>query len=272
MAVTDDGGQLYFVSGLSLKSEPQPRGGIYRIVEGRIETFVVNPPLGSLRPQSYWNPHVSGGGEVVTYARMISCVGGSSCYLAGYPRTYSLVCVQGKCMEEALGGQAQVSRNGRYVVHVGGWQVTGFPPTAFRHLRDLDTGESTEIPFRPSHLRQALTSDGHVLGIGGTGLMLWSRQQLRTLPVAEVPENALINDQATWVLYETRPPAERRLRSFDLSSGRDILLARGAEASFQPSISNDGQLVLYVAPPAPGQPPQVFLLRPDGADRRQLTA
>jgi hypothetical protein len=44
LTVTDDGEQIYFVTYLGLKTEPQRLGGIYRIVGRRVEAFVQDPP------------------------------------------------------------------------------------------------------------------------------------------------------------------------------------------------------------------------------------
>jgi uncharacterized protein (TIGR03437 family) len=271
LAVTDDGEQIYFVSNLGLKTEPQRLGGIYRIVEGRVEAFVQDPPsdLSSMLFSGYDHPQVSGDGQVVVYTKTISCRGGSSCDLRGYPRSYSSVCARGECLDESLGGGAQISRNGRYVLRTGSWAEMPNPPIVFRHVRDLQTGEEVEVPVWPSNDRQALTSDGRVLGVDpeqSGALLLWSRQGLLRLPLAEDRERAVISDTGDWVIYETRAS----LRSLELSTGRDILLARRGRLPFQMSISNDARLVLYLAQPAPGQVEQIFLTRPDGTQTRQL--
>ena len=168
LAVTDDGAQVYFYSDLKLKATPALQGGIYRIVKGRLELFREAPPpptdlMAMMLPQSIGQPQVSGDGEVVAYTRKYDCQGGSSCYFRGYPNYYSYVSVRGEWLAEPLGGTAQLSRNGRYVLHTGSWSIMGNPPTVFRfrHLRDLGTGEETEVPFWPCS-GWALTSDGRV--------------------------------------------------------------------------------------------------------------
>jgi uncharacterized protein (TIGR03437 family) len=281
LAVTDDGAQIYFYSDLKLKATPDRQGGIYRIVRGRLELIQEAPPpptdlVAMLRPQSIGQPQVSGDGQVVAYTRTYGCQGGSSCDFAGYPNYYSYVSVRGEWLAEPLGGRAQVSRNGRYVLHTGFWSIMGNPPTVFRfrHLRDLQTGEETEAPIWPCYDCRAVTSDGRVLGSDPEQsgvLMLWSRQGLRRLAVSEAPGRALINDAGTWVIYETGSLWAKRLRSLELSTGRDILLA---DTWWDPqvSISNDGALVAYLSGSGRGPSGQIALARPDGTGTRQLGA
>jgi uncharacterized protein (TIGR03437 family) len=62
------------------------------------------------------------------------------------------------------------------------------------------------------------------------------------------------------------------LRSIELATGKQTLLASGENKSYSASISNDGSVVLYLAAPGPSQPVQAFVSRPDGSGRRQLTS
>jgi uncharacterized protein (TIGR03437 family) len=281
LAVTDDGAQLYFATSLRLKTEtplnlPSTQA-VYRTLNGSIERFTDVPQLVHYAPISNGNPQTSGNGEVVSYTRTTECIGGSSCY--SHPTTYySFLAIGGQAYGTALGGNAQISRNGRYVVNDG--VFNSFGPTQFHELRDLQNGTATKLPIRASSPRQAVTRDGQVLGFDLVDykLKIWSSQNLRVLATTKPPVRAIINDTAQWVLYVASDKAMgTTLHSFELSSSRDLILAHFPDLyeynAVVPTISNDGTTVLYLDPPQTGgQPAQIWLVRPDGTGRRQLTS
>jgi uncharacterized protein (TIGR03437 family) len=276
LATTDDGSQIYFVTSLRLRTEASlrlPRSpAIYRLAGDAPERYTVPPPLDFAFPKSHGNPQVSGDGTVVSYTLTNACSGGSTCALT-YPTThYSFLFVRSQAYGQVLGGHAQVSRNGRYVLNAGRWSSMT-QRAEFRELRDLQTGETFEVRAWPSSNRQALTGDGAVLGfdLQDNSLVLWNRQGLRRVSPSMPVGRAVIDDTGRRVIYETiGTSAPSDLRALELDSGSDILLARGRHP-LQPSISNDGALVLYVAEPVAGEPRQAFLIQPDGGGNRQLT-
>lgn len=124
--------------------------------------------------------------------------------------------------------------------------------------------------MRPASRRQALSGTGHVLGFAADGaLTLWSPQSARTLAIQDNVPSAIVNDALTWVVYQRGYQGE--LRAFEIASRRDIVLTGGDHPAYNPSISDDGETVLYLAAPAPDTARQVWLIRPDGSGRRQLT-
>jgi hypothetical protein len=136
LAVTDDGSQVYFVTGLRLVSEASqnpPYGNlIYRIANGLIER-VTAPPGDSPEPFHFYslgNPQVSADGSVFLYTRYTYCDGGSACIF--YPSTST------SFLE--VGGQPDVVQ-----------------------IYDLQTGTTVPLPLPPAGRRQAVTSGGTAL-------------------------------------------------------------------------------------------------------------
>jgi uncharacterized protein (TIGR03437 family) len=264
LGVSDDGSQAYFATSLRLPSEVQNQqphtAAIYRIANGVIEHLTV--PGDYYLPghfNSDGNPQVSSDGRVFAYTEYNSCYGGSSC-TTNPPSSTSFLTIDGKPYGQTLRGEAQISRNGRFELNA---LRANLIPLVYQtvELRDLQGGGTTvQPPTMPAYHRQALTSDGRVVTLDPQthALAVWSPQSTVAITPAEQPQSAILNDTATWVVYLS---VASNLRSIEIATGRDTLLAGGAS---NPSISNDGSTVLYRAG-------QLFVTRPDGTDRRQLT-
>jgi len=280
LAPTDDGSQLYFVSTVRLASEaslnlPATTTAIYRMQGGVIQRITVPSPYSTGNPELYQgNPQVSGDGNVFSYTEYQGCSGGSACITQ--PSTSdSPLSVGGAAYGTPLAGLAQISRNGRFVYNALLFPGFTFPQAAnVIELHDLQSGTTVHPPLQPANWRQAVTSDGRVLGFDlNTGaLVLWSAQSSQILTTAETAGPAIINDAGTWVVYQTAQTlAVYHLRALQLSSGRDVLLASSA-APFDASISNDGNLVAYLTVPGIAGVTQVFTVHPDGTGNAQLTS
>jgi len=287
LAVTDDGSQVYFATNLGLVSEASQNlpGGIaiYRIVNGVIEGVPVPPGLNPhplpWHSYSFGNPQVSADGRAFSYTEYDNCGGGSACVF--YPSSStSLLKVDGQT-DQAVAGEAQISRDGRFVLN---YLTTCCPTPSFPgqpdvvQLHDLQTGTTVQPPLAPAGKRQAVASGGTALLLNRqTGsLTLWTAQSSRGVSTAEPPNSAIVNDLSTWIVYEAWAGSKADLRASEISTGRDVLLAsRSAEYSYSPvwnsSISNDATTVLYVVAPQSGQPTQAWTIHPDGTGRRQLT-
>jgi uncharacterized protein (TIGR03437 family) len=279
LAPTDDGSQLYFVTTLRLTSEQSQNlpatTAIYRIQAGVIERMTVPPPSSAGSFDLYQgNAQVSGDGNVFSYSEYQQCVGGSSC-IAHPTISDSPLTVGGKAYGTPLTGEAQISRNGRFVYNALLFPASSYPASSnVVELHDLQTGTTVQPPVRPADGRQAVTSDGRVLGFDlHTGaLTLWSPQGAQSLTTSEQPATAIINDAGTWVVYQTvQTLGTMHLRALQLGSGRDVLLASSA-TGFDASISNDGTLVAYVNVPGIGQVAQVLTTHPDGTGNAPLTS
>jgi len=280
LAPTDDGSQLYFVSTVRLASElsqnlPATTTAIYRIQAGVVQRITVPSPYSVGNPDLYQgNAQVSGDGNVFSYTEYQGCVGGSYC-ITHPTMSDSPLTVGGKAYGTPLEGEAQISRNGRFVYNALLYPASTYPAgSSVIELHDLETGTTVHPPVQPASSRQAVTSDGRVLGFDPqTGaLILWSTQGAQNLPTSEPPATAIINDAGTWVVYQTAQTLETyHLRALQLSSGRDVLLASSG-TGFDASISNDGNLVAYLAVPGIGQVTQVLTVHPDGTGNAPLTS
>jgi len=255
LAVTDDASEVYFLTTLRLLSEAPKHlpntGSIYRLFD-RVVTAVTTPPPSVSYPafssRFVGNPQVSGDGTVFSYTDSFICRDSyCNCPVCPFQSSVSSLVFVGGHYGSALPGNAQVSRNGRFLLAAG-------------ELLDRQTGQVLWWSGQPGSNRQALTSAGAVLGIGP--LALYSIQSTLTLTSGAQPVGAIVNDTGAWVIYWS-PSSD--LHSIELSTATDRLLAPAAQPS--PSISNDGSLVLYLS----GHPAQAFLIRPDGTGRRQLT-
>jgi uncharacterized protein (TIGR03437 family) len=280
LAPTDDGSQLYFVATVRLASEvsqnlPATTTAIYRIQAGAIQRITVPSPYSVGSPDLYQgNAQVSGDGSVFSYTEYQACVGGSSCITR--PTTSdSPLTVGGKAYGTPLAGAAQISRNGRFVYNALIFPAFSFPAGANAvELHDLQTGTTVQPPVQPASSRQAVTSDGRVLGFDPQteALILWSTSGAQSLTTSEPPATAIINDAGTWVIYQTAQIlATYHLRALQLSNGRDVLLASSA-APFDASISSDGNLVAYLNVPGIGQVAQVLTIHPDATGNAPLTS
>jgi hypothetical protein len=114
-------------------------------------------------------------------------------------------------------------------------------------------------------------------------LNLWSTEGVRSLLTSPSLVSAVVNDNATWVAYETRSDfidasgghaSNTDLRVLELGTGRDVFVYRSRSATSQPSISNDGRLLLYVSDNSATQPAQAWLALLDGLApvSKQLTS
>ena len=286
LAVTDDGSQVYFATGLRLVSEASqnlPTGSaIYRIANGangaieRVTTPSGYNPL-PFHGYSQGNAQISADKRLFSYTEYNNCYGGSACITFPSSST-SFLLLDGAAYGQPLKGEAQISRNGRFVLTylTSCCAIPPQPPVI--QYYDLQAGTTVQVPLPPSARRQALTSAGTALLLNSqTGsLMLWTPQSSSKLATAVPAKSAILNDAGTWVVYEAATGTTADLRGFEISTARDVVLAsRSIEFWSSPvfgsSISNDGSLVVYLSAPQPGQPVQVWSIQPDGGNRRELS-
>ncbi len=284
LALTTDASQIYFASDLRLTAESSqnlPSGSaIYRIAGGTITR--VTDPLG-LNPLPYHvysqgNAQVSSDGSVFSYTAYSNCYGGSACITFPSNAT-SYLTVNGQAYDQSLKGEAQVSRNGRFVLN---FLTVCCPIPAQPNViqyRDLQTESLSTLPLPPAGRTQALIRDGTALLLNlQTGVLtLWTPQSSRNLTTASPAKSAIVNDQGTWVVYETFSGTEADLRAVEIATGRDVLLSSQPEdfwvsPVFGSSISDDGTTVLYRAPAQSGQPVQLWTVHPDGTGLQQLAS
>jgi hypothetical protein len=270
LATTEDGSQVYFATPLRLASEAILKlpntPAIYRYFHGRVERLTVPlaPPTNGCCAQQ-GNAGVTADGTVVSYTDY-PC---DACP-AIFPTSHLIV--NGTFYPTPFSGQAEVSRNGQFVLNSYPYATWGASPVA--ELRDLQAGITYQPAVSPTS-RQSLTSDGTVVGLDPRtfALSLWNPQFSRTLSLVEPTHFAIINDRRTWIVYEATTGQYLELRALEIASGRDMLLhlmSIYSLADFAPSISDDGTTILFLFGPLIGRQ-QAWVIHPDGTGLRQLT-
>lgn len=271
LATSDDGAHLYFSSPLRLQgTDASGYDKIFRFVTGEAfqpfaEANRMPDPNYSNRSNFYrlYRPDVSGDGSVVSYGELNDCIGGSGCMFV--LRNRSRIVGARAALPLDLDGKVRLTRNGRYALQ--SQTETVFPEI---NLIDLTSGERIAISRnRGGQMgRQPLTGDGRavLIGLNGTpGISLWSASDVRQITSSESPASASINDAGTWIIYEAATPQNTYdLHSIRVADGTDTVLATGAASSYGATITNAGDMVLYVDN-------QVFTVNPDGTGQKQLT-
>ena len=283
LAPTDDGRQLYFTSGMPVTPADPWRGlAVYRFVDGRLELFDEPEPS---TPQAFRydkaNPQLSGGGEVVVTTELRTCLLGggsaSSCVL-NYPNTsFSTVFADGRPV--GLGGVAQVSRNGRFVINSGRWS-SARERVEYHGWWDRATGQRVDLGVTPASNSQALTSDGRVLGRSDSGLTLWTAttgsQIIRIAPESVSIIGAIVNDAGTVVVYcaviRSGDAFVRELRTVDVRTGKETIVAGEFRDLGRFTISNDGTHIVFLGMPFGQDVYQAWLVRADGTGERLLSS
>ena len=278
LAATDLG-DLYFTSDMVLSGNPpSTSGNIFRYSPGKpIEWFA--PDWGPIR------------GTIDVSADGLSFVGTDldRVLVAEQPgpfyyrtRANSRIATSAGLRLSSLSGHAQLSRNGRYALVTNNLSHT---------LLDLTTGASRIIEDSVATLRQAVANDGSVILQSrdfselvlhrSSGNARFSAVQ----PYRPYASAAKVDGQASRIVYWyslVTALEHRVLRTIEVATGRDTLLAEydfgdyypglGDDESPQFWITNDGQQVVYLAAPAASEAPQVFVIRSDGSLKRQLTS
>ena len=289
LVTTEDGSQLYFTSALRQQGTGQyPWGKIFRYSAAGFELFRQEQFFfGGNRSNPYalgW-PEVSADGRIVAYSAVASCRGGSACIcfaplscnviIPGLPYPFSL-----------SNGIVRLSGDGNFLLQFGGARCLANPPP-WPVIVEIATRKSTPLTgFKViGDGRQSITDDGAVLAADASGPALWRNGDLRRLAFSQQPILTRVNRTATRIVYESGKKGETyRLISYDVASQRETLLASAPCARdvfvnvpgalppcYTPSLSNDGQVVLYIAAESDSGPPQVFLQSTDGNGKLQLT-
>lgn len=281
LATTDDGSQLYFTT------EMLPKGakpGNWR--ESRLFRFgpagvTLYAERGALAPEFTFashagatHPSVSGDGAVVsvTYGGLCRAVGDCD-------QVIERIEVRGRETLDLGSGQAQVSRNGR-------WLLVASPSLLDEKstLVELDTGRRAAVPFGVAFLSGggpspvALASDGSFLVAAHIPVSansfsvdpgIWKDGKFTRLSVPGLAPFALSDDGAT--VLATQLP--NRLVTMTLASRTQTIIVSPKNTSQTPaflSMSNNARRVLYtvVTPSSYGRPSNTgpaFLW--DAADR-----
>jgi uncharacterized protein (TIGR03437 family) len=268
LATTDDGAHLYFSSRVRLRDSDQyPHEKLFRYQAGRFELirqipFEDNSGFLTTNFHQVIEPDVSGDGTILAYAARLICRSVSSCL--SVERHRSTVMGPGIASPIEFNGKAQISGNGRYVL-----RYRAADPAVEQVLVDLATGQETALP--PSSYfsidRRALTSQGAVLAVSYSSpqsprIVIWENGEIRDVAAGGGDQRRAINDRGTTVVLA--PP----LRVIELATGQVTRIETEPLADAAPQITNDGQLIAYIA----GSVPQVWLVGADGSRQRRMTS
>ena len=269
LAVTDDGGQVYFLSERPLKSERSrtlPASGLYRIerhADGMYGSPVVfRAPSTTPRRESYRRLAVgiSGDGTAVLWNDATHPGPGCGSLCNSTPWTYTtMLASAGSDTVETYRGLGRISRNGRYLLSSDYEKLlVDRPQQTFVRVSLLPEGTPVDQVF-------GVTSNGQVLVRTGENLAIWTTSGNKVLTRGVSYANAVISDDGRTVVYVDR---QNLLTAVDTASGRVLLTSAG---SSDPSLSNNGERLLFTR--EANSEKQVFLADLTGASNtRQLTS
>ncbi|MFN0168460.1 MAG: hypothetical protein ACKV22_18700 [Bryobacteraceae bacterium] len=271
LATTTDGSRLYFISNLRQRETDQHVFEKVFLLDERGPTLAAEPAKPGpddldLYYLTWIQTTEDGSNFLYGLDRPCSIGGFRPCVKKGTSATL----VAGSSRTE-IPGAASLSRNGR-------WLVRYSAPAAFHPANRIDreTGETVSLlPFSFGGTDNSLSgplvvgSNGEVLIPFGSGLALWTKAGgLRQL--AQAAQAAVMDDAATTVVYEPFGVSGwRQLAVVDVASGRSWTLGSPHRNNYLPSVSSDGQWVLYLSKIP--DIPQLFFSRRDGTAWRQLT-
>ena len=287
LVTNDDGSVLYFSSSLRMRGTQQfdhPKLFIadsqgVRLHTQRDRQEPIRVPESAWPVSNYFSIEaatMNGDGSEVGVIASRVCYGGSGCLSVPVYRTE----ISGR----EFGSKMSLSRNGRFALLWG-----DKPLGSLTTLIDLSSGERFDwggINYSlPRHGRRRVTSDGTALSTTVSEpertpqLRLVRLDGSRAVAVPDFPLEAVIDDGGDSAVYEAAQTGNivvpstlvgRKLVHVDLGGGTVRFLAASA-VPMQPCLSNDGQVVLYLADAEPGGLSQAFLIRVDGSGLRQLT-
>jgi hypothetical protein len=267
LAPTRDGSRVYFASTLRQRGTNQfLHSKIFLLDATGVTLAAQRERIGVSLTNAYilTAPQISGDGSVVAYANTLTCQGGSSCFLR--EKTGGTVTFADGRPDFSFGGVFRLSRNGRYLARCSSSNVMIGAATAT--LEDLASGTSTDLledlgRFTPL----AVSSRGAVLlTVPYAGVVLFQDKQKRILARDETYA-ADIDDAGTTVVFQNN---RAQLVVVDVAGGRQWTLGAPDRANIRPSLSDDGQYVLYLS--RIGAADQILFSRIDGSEWRQLTA
>jgi len=279
LAATGDGSELYFSSSLRLRGSQDPlHPKIFRAGAEGVVLFAARQeePLDWFSLSNFFQlvlPDVSGDGSLVALNARRICVGGSRCV---GPMYYECTLVGGSLtVGRQWPGIIRLSSNGRFAL-----QFPGSIVYTRTQLVDLSSGAATLFPaaavYYPSGQPRGRVVSSTGVGVlpsaDGRQLFLVRNSGGETREAVGIAAAAVIDDQATSVVYESRPTlgAPRRLRLISLAAGKDGVLVENANDNYQPVLSADGRRVLFLS--ADARTAQLFVVNRDGSGLRQPTA
>lgn len=282
LATPADGSRVYFASPLRLKGTGQPAHGKLFVADAdgvrlvrsreRVEPAPFDPfgGRGLTNAYSYESADVSGDGGIVVAELLRACLGDCG---VGVNRVASALLGASPGQDlDYPGVSLRLSRNGRFVLQTG----FRFPFPALRSVIDLRTGVERSFAALDRQLRplpgRPIADDGSAV-LNATRRMVLVRPDNSVVELALEPEedpvSVHVDAAATTVVYAAgnRAGSGYAVRRIDVRSASRRTLVEQTDSA-ELSISDDGQLVLYLA----GRPRKQIVLLSAGGIPRQLTA
>jgi uncharacterized protein (TIGR03437 family) len=245
LATTDDGEQTYFATVFRQKGSTQGSYlRIFRIAENGLELFREGVP--GTKYYIAQRPSLSADGREVGFTAGAECLGGGGQCVGVFPFAGAIAGNPDK-VTLPISRNLEVSRDGE--VYIAIELVNGLLTPVIGDVRS-----GAETTFKDGSwigdLRQTIL-DSQTALVGRSGdIYLWKGGQFTRLPLPANVRNARLNATAEMVVYETESSTELTLRSYSVSSGRDVLLtSEPYSAAYTPlfsRVTNDGKYVSYV--------------------------
>lgn len=281
LSTTRDGSRVYFTTRLVQNGSQQPkhgkafvadRAGVRPLLIRNRDFFAAYPPSTGL--SNYFDiVGVQPSADVDKLAIVAEgdCNVGSVCaysYSAGETTIYD-----GQGNETSFLGRAVLSPNGAWALST--YLPRANPSPSFS-VSNVATDSRYPVMFTGSRGR-----DWQLHDVADNGTAVIATDELTIFsPPASVqkypgrPESAVIDAAGTTVVWTDTADGPRSLRVLKIAERRIRSLATPDRYDYAPSLSDDGSRILFLSEPrrsADGLS-QAFLMRIDGAERRQITA
>lgn len=283
LSTPDDGSRLYFTTRLRQTGTDQPAYGKMFLADDR----GVRPLLIVSRewtPFDLWRPSKElgtsnyydvFGAEIAGDGTKLAAMARRDCAISDGICSYSdqtLTKIYDQRGQEAASfpGGVRLSPNGRWGIVTQGRNVR----LPLNSVVDLDTGTKYLVTSDYSSAgydwrRHAIANNGTAVAVASELLIFRPPDQLQT--VKTKPDSAAIDAEGTTVVWADGL-WQRSLRVLHLPAATDaVSLAIAGRDDYAPSIGKDGKLILFLSRQLDSNRPQVFLVRPDGTGRRQIT-
>jgi uncharacterized protein (TIGR03437 family) len=231
-ATTDDGSQLYFISGLMLRgsTDETPAAKLFKYV-ARTYSLVTQIPAGS-----GWYmlaPRLSGDGTVAGYVASQDC--GNSCNLSPGQGYQTVLQFPRLAAPVTLPYYCQISRNAQYALC-----VTAQPLLQQVAIVNLSTMQMSSPQSTVCHGRNLITSDGHALAWDQHHVSLFAASGAQQLSIS-VESCPAISDDGSTIVYVSN----QKLFAYNVASGNSALLNGELWRSDAiDGVSNDGTVIL----------------------------
>lgn len=277
-----DGSRLYFTSRLRQSGTDQPSWGKMFLADSQgIRPLLVEERVWTATPSwgraagtsNYYDvfgAEISSGETRLAAMTRRDCVGSTG--LCGYSdQTWTRVYNERGQEAAAFQGGLRLSPNGRWGLVTAGRNVP------FPELRviDLETQTTYDIAWSYNvgtydYRKGAIANNGTAVAVGRELTVFRPPDQSQIIPAQA--ESAAIDAAGTVIVWADKAGSSRGLRVLRLEGAAEpVSLTLAGRDDYLPSMANDGSLILFLSRPIESNRAQVFLVKPDGSSRRQLS-